>query len=65
MEEVDWWIFCVGKSWKKRTRGSSAKRSHGRRGLVDLLCRKVLEEEVWWIFCARKSWKNRSGGSSV
>jgi len=35
MEEEDWWIFCVGKSW--------------RRGLVDLLCRKVMKEEDWWI----------------
>jgi hypothetical protein len=45
MEEEDWWIFCVGKSWKKRTGGSFVKESHGRRELVDLLCRRVMEEE--------------------
>jgi hypothetical protein len=28
MKEDDWWIFCVGKSWKKRTGGSSMEESH-------------------------------------
>jgi hypothetical protein len=54
MEEEDWWIFCVGKSWKernllcwkimeKRTSGSSSSR--------------VMEEEDWWILCVKKSWR--------
>ncbi len=55
MEEEDWWIFCVEKSWKKRSGGSSVQESPGRIGLVDLLCRKVIEEEDWGIFCVGKS----------
>jgi hypothetical protein len=49
MEEEDWWIFCVGKFWKKRSGGSSVQESHGRRGLVDPLSRKVMKEEDWLI----------------
>jgi hypothetical protein len=70
MEEEDLWIFCVGKSWKKRTGGYSMLESHERRGLerrglVDTQCWKVMKEEDWWIFCAVKSWKKRTSGSST
>ncbi len=40
MEEEDWWIFCVGKSWKKRTSGSSMKESYEEGDILNFCLRK-------------------------
>jgi hypothetical protein len=42
---------------KERTGGPFVSESHGRRGLADPLCRKVMEEEEWWVLCVKKSWR--------